>query len=303
MTTDKKARKEMPIARGVLDYFPDAVAAVANVSYVGNQQHNPAQEMFWSKGKSNDHADCLARHLLERGKLDDDGLRHSAKAAWRALAMLQVEIENGRAPAPNRFVQTEESVTRHAEDHVYRMNFTEAQEPTKPQQPHPHRRRLADLLDNLGCNKMVTEEIIDGTRLQNSQQYVYIAGPMRGYPEFNFPAFDKARDEFLQNGWNVISPADIDRAAGFSQSVPDQPLDQRTFAYRDFYALFLLAHLKNGAIAMLHGWEKSTGAVAEFFLARWLGLKILDAQSGQLLKVICTGDIYGKVHDFFDEQR
>jgi hypothetical protein len=33
------------------------------------------------------------RHFLERGTLDKDGIRHSAKVAWRALAILQLEIE------------------------------------------------------------------------------------------------------------------------------------------------------------------------------------------------------------------
>jgi len=41
LPTDKQVRKETPIARGVLDYFPLAIAEVARVSYVGNQQHNP----------------------------------------------------------------------------------------------------------------------------------------------------------------------------------------------------------------------------------------------------------------------
>lgn len=94
MTTDKKGRKETPMARGLLDYFPDALAAVAHVSYVGNEQHNKGQEMHWAREKSTDHADCVIRHLAERGKVDDDGLLHSAKAAWRALALLQTEIEN-----------------------------------------------------------------------------------------------------------------------------------------------------------------------------------------------------------------
>lgn len=93
LTTDKAARKAMPIARGVVDYFPKALAAVSNVSYVANEQHNPGQPMHWSKGKSADHADCIARHLIERGGVDDDGLRHSAKLAWRALALLQEELE------------------------------------------------------------------------------------------------------------------------------------------------------------------------------------------------------------------
>lgn len=94
LTTDKKARKEMPIARGVVDYFPRALAAVARVSFVANEQHNPGQPMHWDKSKSTDHADCIARHLIERGGQDDDGLLHSAKLAWRALALLETELEN-----------------------------------------------------------------------------------------------------------------------------------------------------------------------------------------------------------------
>lgn len=93
LTQDKAARKEMPIARGVVDYFPRALAAIARVSYVANNQHNPGQPMHWDKTKSTDHADCIARHLIERGTTDDDGLRHSAKLAWRALALLETELE------------------------------------------------------------------------------------------------------------------------------------------------------------------------------------------------------------------
>lgn len=96
LPTDRTKRKETPMARGLLDYFPDACAEVANVSYVGNEQHNPGQEMHWAKEKSTDHADCIVRHLVDRGTLDTDGLRHSAKVAWRALALLQTEIDNER---------------------------------------------------------------------------------------------------------------------------------------------------------------------------------------------------------------
>ena len=86
-------RKALPLATGVLDYFPDALLAVAEVSRAGNDQHNPGEPLHWSRDKSKDHADSLARHLLERGTLDVDGKRHSAKMAWRALALLQIEIE------------------------------------------------------------------------------------------------------------------------------------------------------------------------------------------------------------------
>lgn len=90
---DPKERKALPIVTGVLDYFPDAIAAVADLSRVGNEQHNPGQPLHWDKTKSTDHADCIGRHLIDRGKLDSDGVRHSAKIAWRALALLQTEIE------------------------------------------------------------------------------------------------------------------------------------------------------------------------------------------------------------------
>jgi len=91
--TDKHGRKCCPVKRGVLDYFPDAIAAVANVSFVGNEQHNPGEPMHWARGKSNDHEDCAVRHLMDPNAIDDDNLRHKAKAAWRVLAALQLEIE------------------------------------------------------------------------------------------------------------------------------------------------------------------------------------------------------------------
>jgi hypothetical protein len=89
-------RKQIPIATGMLDYFPDAIAAVAAVSYIGNEQHNPGTPCHWDRSKSGDEADAMMRHFMERGKLDSDGTRHSAKMAWRALALLQKEIEAER---------------------------------------------------------------------------------------------------------------------------------------------------------------------------------------------------------------
>jgi hypothetical protein len=87
------SNKHFPVASGVMDYFPDAIVAVAYVSYVGNQQHNPGQPLNWARDKSGDEADTLMRHFLQRGTFDAKGVRHSAKMAWRALALLQKEIE------------------------------------------------------------------------------------------------------------------------------------------------------------------------------------------------------------------
>lgn len=93
LPTDAQERKQIPITTGVLDYFPFAIAEVAKCSWAGNQQHHPDKELHWDKTKSTDHADCIARHLVDRGKFDTDGQRHSAKLAWRALALLQLELE------------------------------------------------------------------------------------------------------------------------------------------------------------------------------------------------------------------
>lgn len=103
LPTEAAARKAIPIYSGVLRYFPDALVAIAAVSKAGNDQHNPGQPLHWSRGKSDDHHDTLTRHLLEAGTIDIDGHRHSAKAAWRALAILQLEIEAANAETSNTY--------------------------------------------------------------------------------------------------------------------------------------------------------------------------------------------------------
>ena len=98
LPTDAKERKKYPVVTGVLDYFPDAIAEIAHISYIGNEQHNPGEPLHWARGKSTDQEDCMGRHLLGRGTRDSDGERHSAKLAWRALALLQLELEAEGAP-------------------------------------------------------------------------------------------------------------------------------------------------------------------------------------------------------------
>jgi hypothetical protein len=102
LPSDPNERKASPVMSGCLDYFPLALAEVARISKAGNDQHNPGQPLHWSRHKSRDHADCIVRHLIERGALDTDGMRHTAKAAWRVLALLQEELEAsaGWTPEP-----------------------------------------------------------------------------------------------------------------------------------------------------------------------------------------------------------
>ena len=99
---EAKAREEYPLASGCFDYFPDALAAVANLSWVATQQHHPGEEMHWQRDKSIDHANKLLRHLQARGQIDTDKIRHSAKIAWRALALLQEELEKELGLPPSR---------------------------------------------------------------------------------------------------------------------------------------------------------------------------------------------------------
>jgi hypothetical protein len=87
----------LPIATGVVDYFPDALADIARLSKIGNDKHNPDERLRWNRPLSSDHSDALMRHFIERGTVDTDGVRHSTKVAWRALAILQLELETRKA--------------------------------------------------------------------------------------------------------------------------------------------------------------------------------------------------------------
>lgn len=98
--TESEKRKAQPMATGLLDYFPDALAAVAQLSKHGNDKHNPGQALHWSREKSNDHADCIMRHLKDRGTWDvDNDCLHDVAVAWRSLALAQLAIEKAREEA------------------------------------------------------------------------------------------------------------------------------------------------------------------------------------------------------------
>jgi hypothetical protein len=89
-----KKRKETPIATGVLDYFPKSMAEISRVSLAGNRQHfPPGTPLHWDRDKSVDDADALIRHFIERGTVDENGIRATARMAWRALAVLERELD------------------------------------------------------------------------------------------------------------------------------------------------------------------------------------------------------------------
>ena len=125
---------------------------------------------------------------------------------------------------------------------------------------------------------------------------------MRGYDKYNFPAFDKAAAGLRAIGWNVISPAEMDREAGFdenkNQEITPEMMD-------DFFDRDVAAIRKSHAIYLLKGWQESKGAVAERHLALWRNLKIIEECTESILQEaqrITTGsrqNAYGHPYEDF----
>lgn len=106
LPTDSKTRKEYPLHSGCIRYFPAALAGVAKTSKVGNDKHNPGEELHHARGKSMDHSDCIIRHLIDLEDLlakktdfnRDEILSEVNSLAWRALALSQELHEQFGAP-------------------------------------------------------------------------------------------------------------------------------------------------------------------------------------------------------------
>ena len=96
---------------------------------------------------------------------------------------------------------------------------------------------------------------------------IYIAGPMTGREDLNFPAFHAAAERFAEAGWRVSNPA--------------LNFGGRTDLPREVYLRADVAMLARcDAIALLVGWQKSRGATLEAVLAAELGLRFFDADTG-----------------------
>jgi len=101
-------------------------------------------------------------------------------------------------------------------------------------------------------------------------QRIYIAGPMTGYPDHNFPAFCEAAKRFREAGWEVVNPAEN---FGGDTSLP-----------REAYMRCNIAAIAQcDAIAMLPGWQNSRGATLERDVAIECGLALYDATTMQCL--------------------
>jgi len=99
--------KKDSLATGVLDCFPNALAAIGRHSRFGNEKYPPvdgSSDLRWSFDVSTEHADAVVSHLVQRGQTDPEtGYSHSVAMAWRALALLETELV-GQGATPGRAV-------------------------------------------------------------------------------------------------------------------------------------------------------------------------------------------------------
>lgn len=100
LDAELKAGGDLEAVMSLSDLFTEfaaSLAAVAQVSWYGNEKHNPGQPLHHARGKSTDHADCILRHHVERGGFDGP-MRHSACKLWRGLIAWQEDLEAAGAP-------------------------------------------------------------------------------------------------------------------------------------------------------------------------------------------------------------
>jgi hypothetical protein len=112
---------------------------------------------------------------------------------------------------------------------------------------------------------------------------IYLAGPMRGYDEFNFPAFNHWAGCLRDQGHEVLNPAETDHNNGFETAGlkgTDGELGASGFNLRAALAFDLSWICEHAdAVAVLDGWAKSRGARAEVAAAQALSLPVYPVRS------------------------
>jgi hypothetical protein len=102
---------------------------------------------------------------------------------------------------------------------------------------------------------------------------IYLAGPMTGYKEWNFPTFHAAAKHLRDRGHYVLNPAEMDIGIGFDPTSTELPVTDLAIMFRRDVMAVLMAE----AVAVLEGWEKSSGATLEVGIARKIGTPVLWA--------------------------
>ena len=114
-----------------------------------------------------------------------------------------------------------------------------------------------------------------------SAAVIYVAGPMRGYRMWNFPAFDEASALIRSLGYEVVSPAEMDRMLWFDETDPETTFSEKNWmmAMRRDYAAIVCCD----ALALLPGWERSKGARLERAFAEQIGIPIFRVDGTRLV--------------------
>lgn len=102
----------------------------------------------------------------------------------------------------------------------------------------------------------------------------YLAGPMRGKPQYNFPAFHEAAKRLRENKWEIVSPAEMDEKQDHFNPKKDKARSADHYIARDHAAIMALD--TTDWIILLPGWRDSLGATSEAALGRWRGMKLLE---------------------------
>ncbi len=116
---------------------------------------------------------------------------------------------------------------------------------------------------------------------------VYLAGPMRGYPECNFPAFHEGTAVLRRQGHDVASPAEEDLKIGLDVTgfltCSNEELSAIAFDLDETIRRDVHFVLWAEAIILLPGWEKSTGVAGELNLARWARRQVGQLIDGEVV--------------------
>lgn len=119
---------------------------------------------------------------------------------------------------------------------------------------------------------------------------VYVAGPMTGIADFNYPAFHAAADQWRELGYEVSNPADHDLAFANAHA------GEHDLIRAHYLALDIGMVVEADAVAVLKGWQESQGALVEVHIAQVMGKPVLDAETGQPYHESATAEAERLVH-------
>jgi len=244
-------------------------------------------------------SECLAsaqRHIeqFKRGDRDED---HIAQARWNlgVIIHFEEEIKAGRLPA------SLDDMPRYECQPI--VGGIDPSKPVKHEYRIGIRPKVQEAMSEIGlgfpsarlqCEDLRTcdcknkpWQVCDICQSPESKQTIdqptfYVAGPMRGFPQFNFPEFNRVAALAREAGYNIISPAEMDLAVGIDpindpegakRFVENNPDHMQQTIERDVKMIMSLNPKRGNGLILLDGWANSVGTRAEVALALWIGLR------------------------------